>query len=70
MSDARSILWQHVSETLPDSLSRRKLLLQALASVLTSKHPAFISICEQLAAIEKLEVGQAELPLKFRQASE
>lgn len=56
---------QHVSETLPDSIARRKELLQSLISIIGEQHRAFESVCAQLAAIEKLELLQKELPLKF-----
>ncbi len=65
MSDALSLITAHCARTMPDSLSDRKALLMAIKAILTNQHPAMKSVAAQLAAIEQVEMLQAELPLKF-----
>jgi hypothetical protein len=64
MSDPLSIVLRHIA--LPDSLSERKTVLEALILLIKHSHPAFNSICAQINAIEKLQILQKELPLKFQ----
>jgi len=63
MSDSIAILLAHVTETLPDSLSKRKKVLTALLNVMKAKHPAYRSVQAQLAAIDTIERLQSDLPL-------
>lgn len=68
MIDSYSTIFAHVARTLPDSLSERKRLLQALDSVLPTRHPAARHVAAQLAAIAGVEQLQQELPMHFESA--
>lgn len=62
------ILFEHVSKTLPDSLTKRKELLLAVKMVLPRNHPARAHVMAQIASLEAVEIMQHELPLKFQSA--
>jgi hypothetical protein len=62
------ILAEHAAESLPDSISKRKQVLQAILKCLTREHRAFANVKAQLAAIEAAERLQSELPLMFQTA--
>lgn len=64
MFDANHILFHHACDTLPDSLSRRRLVLQALKIKTNPRHRAYTKICAQLAAVESI----AELHSQLRAA--
>jgi len=57
------IIFAHV--VMPDSIIERKKVLQAMKAVVTPKHDAYATIVSQLAALDKVEALQKELPLKF-----
>lgn len=67
MTEPLQILADHVAETLPDSLSRRKTVLSALDRILKPGHPAKANVTAQISVLETLEKFQAELPLKLKQ---
>jgi hypothetical protein len=65
MNDHIAILAEHVAGTLPDSITRRIRVLQALLAVTTVKHPARPQIQEQLFNLQTIIRQQEELPLMF-----
>lgn len=66
MTDSILIVTEHVCRTLPDSISDRKKVLQALSKILVANHPAYSEVSKHLLLLETLETLQAELPLKFK----
>jgi hypothetical protein len=52
--DANQILFDHACDTMPDSLARRRLVLQALKIKAHPRHLAYAQICAQLAAVESV----------------
>ena len=65
MSDALSIIMEHVARTMPDSISGRLTLLEAQRALLKPQHPAWKNICEQRHALKSAQRLQSELPLNF-----
>jgi len=65
MRDSMTILVAHVAATLPDSITARKELLVAIATVITAHHPCFPMVRDQLDAIARIENSQKQLPLTF-----
>lgn len=61
MFDPNQILFDHACETMPDSLARRRLVLQACKAKVHPRHPAHTKICAQLAALEVVCELQAQL---------
>ena len=61
--DPFDIALAHVA--LPDSLSERKKVLQALSYIITPHHSASQGVSDQLAAIEQIEMLGREMPRKF-----
>jgi hypothetical protein len=61
MFDPNQILFDHACETMPDSLARRRLVLQAFKVKVHRRHPAYAKICAQLAALEVVCELQAQL---------
>lgn len=57
------ILIEHALETLPDSITRRKTLLNAVACKISQTHPDFKRVALMLLYLDKHEQQQAELPL-------
>lgn len=66
MKDAFSILALHVSETLPDSLSKRKTVLTALDDLLVTDHPAKRSVKSLLTDLDHMEREQLFLSNEFQ----
>lgn len=66
MTDSISILIEHVSNTLPDSISERLVLLEAMRQSIVAKHPAYKTVCEHIHALKSAQRLQSELPLKFK----
>lgn len=64
--NAIDILAQHVVATLPDSIIERRHLLVALAATMRRNHGAYISVLDQIRAIDAVQKLQDELPLKFK----
>jgi len=69
MSDALTIIMEHVARTMPDSISERLTLLEAQRSLLKPQHPAWKNICEHIHALKSAQRLQSELPLNFTQGS-
>ena len=67
MSDPLSILVEHVAGTLPDSISKRLVVLTALRHVMKPTHPAFHQIGAQIKALAAVNRFQEELPLLFKE---
>lgn len=65
MNDPIAILAEHAAETLPDSISKRKLVLTAILKVIKPQHRAFKNLNAQLATLEAAEALQRDLPLMF-----
>ena len=61
MFDANLILFHHACNTMPDSLSRRRLVLQALKVKTNPRHCAYTRICAQLAALESITELHSQL---------
>ncbi len=74
MFDANQVLFHHACDTMPDSLSRRRLVLQALKVKTNPRHRAYTRICAQLAALESIAGLHSQLraalprPSKFNAA--
>jgi hypothetical protein len=64
MLDSYSVIYRHVAATLPDSITARKVLLEALRNVL-AKGPIRDTVDAQLAAITSVEQLQAEFKFRF-----
>lgn len=69
MGDSIAILAAHASVTLPDSISRRKIILEALANALKPAHPATRAVEGELAAIATLERLDLEIAKAFDDSS-
>lgn len=69
MNSPLHILALHAIETLPDSVSKRKELLNAVRVTLKTNHPAFSKVTEMISAIERLEELQRDLPGLFEKGS-
>ena len=65
MTDCIAILAEHVAETLPDSISKRLAVLEALRQLVKATHPAYRPICEQIHTLKTAQRLQKELPLSF-----
>jgi hypothetical protein len=55
----------HCISTLPDSISDRKRVLNALENIVPNKHKTHPDIVSHLRAIETMERLQSNLPLRF-----
>ena len=64
--DPNQILFDHACETMPDSLTRRRLMLQALKVKIHPRHPAYAKVCAQLAALESITELQAQLQAELQ----
>jgi len=64
--DANQILFQHACATLPDSLARRRLVLQALKIKVHPRHLAYLKICAQLSALDSLADLQSQLQAELQ----
>jgi hypothetical protein len=65
MTDSIEILVRHVAATLPDSITQRLTLLEALRAVMKDSHPAYDSVCEHIQSLQTAQMLQAQLPLIF-----
>ena len=65
MTDCIAIIAEHVASTLPDSISKRLSVLEALRQLVKPSHPAYRPICEHIHALKSAQRLQAELPLNF-----
>lgn len=66
---SQQLLAEHAANTLPDSITARRVILKAILENLTVKHPAHVNIRAQLAALDTAEEFQRELPLRFQEAN-
>ncbi len=67
IADAHSVIYAHAVRTLPDSLTERRQLLEALRRVLPAAHPATAQLAGVLAAMDAAESLQRDLPGFFTQ---
>jgi hypothetical protein len=67
--DANQVLFTHACDTMPDSLSRRHLVLQALKDKTNPRHCAYVKICAQIAALESVAHLQAQLQVQLQDHS-
>jgi hypothetical protein len=66
MFDPNRILFDHACETMPDSLTRRRLMLLALKMKINPRHPAYAKVCAQLAALEAITELQVQLQAELQ----
>src|ERR1700744_3396575 len=59
--DAGQVLIDHASRSLPDSLHRRRLVLQAIKVKINPEHPAHLQVCAQIAALDSISELQSRL---------
>lgn len=68
--DASQVLFDHACDTMPDSLARRRLVLQALKIKTHPDHAAYAKICAQIAALDSIAELQKELRLALARSAQ
>jgi hypothetical protein len=68
-ADPITLLAMHVLDTLPDSLSRQKELLQSVYTLIKPSHPARDAIAKALMNVHDLERNKERAQLKFAELS-
>ena len=63
--DPMTVILNHVSQTLPDSLSQRVEVLNAVNFMMVDSHPAKGSVKEMLRNIEAMRNFEKHLQLQF-----
>lgn len=67
MTDNLQTLTAHVVKTLPDSITQRGPILDALLELLPDSHPNYRELAEMKIHLEQHELLQSQLPVNLNQ---